>query len=188
MKKIIINGRQYGLQPLMADDQFDLGMDLLPLVASPISDVLGNPNISIASILQAAADKSKEAESDDSTLMSLVPILLSSVSKIDMPKFKDLLRRAILSVTTDSGNLSNGDIRMAHFQQCPGDYMPVAIWALWGNTKDFLSGAIPGMKEVFLGSAGLNSASTSPMSGNVNTPSAESLKPDIAPIPTLKRG
>lgn len=189
MNTITINERVYRIQPMRADEKAALGLDLLPVVAGPIGQILRSKEVNIAELMQKfEGGKMKEGVMDDAEIMKVLAVFIDLIPILPMDTVKDLFFRALMSVSCIDGNLSDEPTRDIYFGQHEGDYYPVCLWALWENTKGFLVGSIPGMKGIFLGSVAKQSESPSPTNGPSSGSSRPSTRRDSAPSPMLKRG
>ena len=145
-KEIKINGRKYVLEPIPADDAAAFGLEVLQVVATPLSAVLGTSGLSLASLGDGK-------NLDDKTVSKMTAMFLRSIPQLDMPQVSSIFKRAFAGTMCTEGKLDDKGVRDQYFQNFPSDYYPVAIWAAFTHSKDFLFGAMSGLKEVFLGMA-----------------------------------
>lgn len=186
MNTITINKRAYKILPMRADEQAQLGLELLPLVTGPIGSLLRSKDINISSIMLQLDDGGFE-NMEEAELFKIVAVFMDLIPQIDMKTMFRLFLQALESVSCIDGKLSDEPTRDIYFQQNPEDYYPVCIWALWRNTQSFLVGAIPGIKEIFLGSEQSPLPAQSQMNGPSNGSSRPSTRQGSAPMQTLRK-
>lgn len=187
--RITINTRAYKINPMRADEKAALGLDLLPVLAGPVGQILRSKDIDVSGLMKIVESKGKiDEQLGGDELIKMVAAFIDIVPQLNMKVVWDLFSRSISSVNCIDGKLSDEPTRDVYFNQYPEDYYAVCIWSLWENTRGFLVGSIPGLKEIFRGSAAVPSESISPENGKSTGSSHQSIKPDSVHIPTLSRG
>lgn len=187
--RVTISGERYGLFHMRADEAAALGLQVAAIIAKPLSKILGSDDTSIAQALKEYQSEGEDSV-DEGSIMKIVSLFLGVLPDMDMERVSSIFRQVMkLSVSHSDGKFEDDDIRDTHFQNHRGNYYPVAIWAVWENCKDFLLGAIPGLKGIFLKSQDpLDSQSQSQRGESLNTSSPNSTNRDCVPMPTLRKG
>lgn len=129
-ERLTIEDREYGLHKMPPKKAVSFGFKVLGALAPALGGAVGS--------LDSMKDQQKIGE-----------VILAALAQVDPEKLEQLAETALAhEVYAGDQKLSNPSVFNKHFQDYPGDYFPVAIWAIWENAKDFFVKSGPGFQQV----------------------------------------
>lgn len=139
--KLTIEGREYALYrmaPIKA-------IEFAPKVTSVLSGASGG----LPDLLEAVRGQDKE---------QIGVMVLGLLSGLEPAKLTELAMEALEASDVHAsgdghvaGKLGNKTFFNDWFDHSPGDMLPVCVWAIWEQSKDFFIGAVPGFQQVMGG-------------------------------------
>lgn len=147
--KLNIEGRIYGLRKMSPIEGAPFGLK----VFSTFSKILMSPAVAdIAKSLGDLKDKKDLTQVETSEAIRLGLTLIPLLSCLNPDEVTAVFKKAVdTDVFIGEDRLADDDVFHKHFQQYPGDYYPVAIWATWSHVRDFFTGIGAGMKALMGG-------------------------------------
>lgn len=158
--RLKIDGRVYDMRKMPPIEAAPFGLKVVKV----FSKLFSNPAAlsGIGSLKSMTGGKSlKDVASDANSgsdvnvpsteVLSLGLSLISLLGDLNPDELAGIFKKSLDSdvFVNENERLSDEDVFHRHFQQYPGDYYPVAVWATWNHVKDFFGGIGGGMKAVF---------------------------------------
>jgi hypothetical protein len=158
--RLKIDGRQYDMRKMPPIEAAPFGLKVVKV----FSKLFSNPAAlsGIDSLKNMTGGKSlKDIASNPASgtdvnvpsaeVLSLGLSLISLLGELDADDLAAIFKKSLSAdvFVNENERLSDEDVFHRHFQQFPGDYYPVAVWATWNHVKDFFGGIGGGMKAVF---------------------------------------